>query len=138
MITVDTQVVWNDALVVELVEITPIAAHAEATVATARAVAAKAGRATGRLQSDLQTPKPLGPMLAEIGSDLVYAGIQNRGGTITPKRSPRLLIHAGPGGSGPIVASADAVFIRGTHYLDEAIAYLPLMAAQLAARYPHA
>lgn len=138
MITIDADVQWNYALEADLVVGIPAEAHLAASQATAQAVAAGAPRATGRLRADLSSPKPLSPLESTIGSDLVYAGIQEHGGTITPNQSPRLLVHAGPGGSGPVVASAASVTIRGTHYMDEASAYLALMTSALSVRMPHA
>jgi hypothetical protein len=109
-------VTWNEGEIARLTTIGPAEAHARASQLAAGIAAAKVGSG-GPLARDVATPKHLGPMHAQVGSDLVYANIQNRGGTIRPKRAKRLLIHDK---SGKIVASASKVTIPGKHYLDAA------------------
>lgn len=100
---------------------------AQAAGYSAKAVKSKG---TGALARDVSRPRPAGPMRAFIASNLIYAGIQNDGGTIYPRKANRLLIRGKRGGGrssvgGDIVASADSVTITGKHYLEEGASAFP-------------
>ena len=112
--------------------LSPAAETLTATVADAASTGARAGilpvdpdRSTGALADSLT---PVGPETAdgisrsEIGSNLVYARIQNYGGTIVPNG------HSGGGGlwlrweAGGEVHFAKKVTLPAKHYMDEGAA----------------
>lgn len=132
---------WDEGKIRWISEELPVRAHLTATAraAEAAALAIKPKHSsTGKLAADVRRPKPVGYLSALIGSDLVYARIQNEGGTIVPKRAKRLLIHGQDLGGGEIdygrreagtgrfasldvTASASSVTLEAKHYLDAAI-----------------
>lgn len=131
------KVVWNDGAVYEIVQAAPRAAHLRASLAAgAAAAAAIQSSGSGRLGNDVRIPKPIGPTISAIGSSLVYARIQNDGGTILANGKP-MTIHSslrwpsgardttgrGIGGqfqNREVVAFAWKVTIPAKHYLDVA------------------
>jgi Tfp pilus assembly protein FimV len=126
-----SRVQWFQDRVVALTTTIPQRAH-DLAAAQAAGFAARAaqGRGTGAMARDVSRPRRLGTMRTLVGSSRIYAGIQNRGGTITAKRG-RMLIRGNRGGSarstagGAIVASATEVTIPGKHFLEVARAAFP-------------
>lgn len=135
---------WDEGKIRWISEELPVRAHLAATALAAEAAATAIHPKhsnTGRLAADVRRPKPAGFLSALIGSDLVYARIQNEGGTIYPKSAKRLLIHGQDTGSGidfgrriaagtpgggqfaslDVVGSASSVTLEAKHYLDAAI-----------------
>lgn len=128
---------WFDGRVRALTTTIPQRAHsvAAAQAAGLGARLASSPRSSGKLARDVARPKPSGFLRTLIGSDLIYAGVQNRGATIRPVRARRLLIHGPRTGArgqatrsttgGDVVASADQVTVPGKHYLDAVVAAFP-------------
>jgi hypothetical protein len=157
------RIAWDEGKIRWISEELPVRAHLAATALAAEAAAAAIKpkhSSTGRLAADVRRPKPVGYLTALIGSDLVYARIQNEGGTIVPRTAKRLLIHgqdlgggevdygrriaAGtPGGTGgqyaslDVTASASSVTLEAKHYLDAAIpVYEDMVTALLIQDFP--
>lgn len=132
---------WDEGKIRWISEDLPVRAHLAATALAAEAAAAAINpkhSSTGKLAADVRRPKPVGYLTALVGSDLVYARIQNEGGTIYPRTAKRLLIHGQDLGGGEVdygrreaatgryvsldvVASASSVTLEAKHYLDAAI-----------------
>lgn len=119
----------------------PRAAHQIGLGAAALAASEAIGpayRSTGALAADVRVPNEVTELSGTVGSDLVYARIQDQGGVIRPRVADRLLIHsdrryseregaispgtdvAGRFQTREVVASADEVTIPAKHYLDAA------------------
>lgn len=149
---------WDEGKIRWISEELPVRAHLAATALAAEAAAAAINPKhsnTGKLAADVRRPKPVGYLSTLIGSDLVYARIQNEGGDIYPRTAKRLLIRGQDSGGGDIdygrreasgtgrfasldvVASADHVTIEAKHYLDAAIpVYEDMMTALLIRDFP--
>lgn len=149
---------WDEGKIRWISEELPLRAHLAATALAAEAAAAAINpihSSTGQLAADVRVPKPAGFMTALIGSDKVYARIQDQGGTIYPRTAKRLLIHGQdtgdlgarePAGSptggryayrSDVVASASSVTIEAKHYLDAAIpVYEDMVTALLIQDFP--
>lgn len=123
---------WYEDRIRQFVVDAPVKAHALAA-AQAAGIAAKGigGQGTGDLARDVATPKMQGPLHAEVGSDLPYAGVQNDGAVIVPRRAKRLLIHGKQSKRSAVrsgvTASADSVTIKGKHYLERAVDAFPAL-----------
>ncbi len=151
---------WDEGKIRWISEELPVRAHLAATALAAEAAAAAINpkhSSTGKLAADVRRPKPVGYLSALIGSDLVYARIQNQGGDIYPRTAKALLIHGQDTGGGPgtadlgrretsgtgryasldVVASSQHVVIEAKHYLDAAIpVYEDMMTALLIQDFP--
>ena len=137
--------VWDMAGINLLNVVWPQEAHlAAGKAAAAAAAAAVHSHETGQLARDVGTPKPVSPTVTEIGSNLIYARVQDQGKVITAKRGKPMLIHGSSRGTGyapysvhemgtgrflprsvkgensSITASAWQVEITAKHYLDAA------------------
>jgi phage gpG-like protein len=139
---VNSRVKWYADRIAHITTVAPQRAHDRAS-AHAAATAAKAikSKGTGDLARDVSVPKKLGPNHSAVGSNKVYAGIQNNGGTITARTADALYIRgkrgatrsaggAPTGGTrsafgGDIVAVVDEVTIPAKHYLEEAVEVFP-------------
>jgi hypothetical protein len=143
-----SRVDWFANRVEQYTTVAPARAHARAANESA-GIGAKLIRSkgTGALARDVAKVEPAGPLRSYAGSGLPYAGIENSGGIIRPRRARRLLIHGnriGAGGratrstvGGSIVASADQVKHEGKHYLQAiAAAYPDRMVAALRREMP--
>lgn len=111
------KVYWNDAVQRMYTDVIPQQAFDIAAIEAARVASAAAGGGPG-IGADLGRPKPLGPLHALLASSKPWAGIQQWGGTIRPRRpGGRLLIGAN---RGEITASAESIHIKGKHFLEPA------------------
>lgn len=152
------RVVWDLPKIALISQGLPRAAHQIGLLAAAEASAAllrsrTKHSSTGRLAADVARPNEISELSGSVGSDLVYAAIQNEGGTIRPVHSDRLLIHGQlgeegfiPGAREPsgrfaqasdVVASASEVTLEGKHYLDAAVpAYEAAVTAAMREGFP--
>lgn len=140
------KIVWDNSKIHTMTDVMPVEAHRKALAAAievgyeALYPGGAAYRSSGRLGADLRKPKQITETSHVVGSDLVYASIQNTGGTIRAKTpGGRLLIHGdaryteGHGGvyspgtvdtpgrftsQQDVIASAEEVTIPAKHYLD--------------------
>lgn len=92
---------WYQGQIRKLVTTIPQQSHRVAAAGAAKAAAGEIHSTyTGTLARAVSKPRPETPLSSLIGTDQVaYAAIEHFGGTITPKRSPRLLIHGRAVGS---------------------------------------
>lgn len=137
-----SKVTWYAAQIQRITTAAPQQAFTLAALEAA-GVGAKLIRSTytGTLARDVSRPKPVAPLVAEVGSSLPYAAIENFGGIIRPRRYPRLYIRGRRMGTrgltrssfgAPIVATATTVEHRGKHYLEAILeAFPPRMIAHL-------
>lgn len=158
------RIVWDEAKIGFIAEGLPVAAHQVALLAAAMAASEAITSqlkwsSTGQLEADVRTPVEITPLSGEVGSDKVYARIEEEGGTIYPKGGGRLLIRGQVGPDGgwvggarqvtgntglyatrrqDIVASADSVPHTGKHYLEAAEAvYQPAVIQAMIEGFPH-
>lgn len=109
---------WDRFKIARIVEEVPRAAHQVALQAAANASAAdlrskiKHG-STGQLAADVSKPKEVTSLSGGVGSNRVYAAIQQWGGTIRPVQADRLLIH-GIDVTGTDFASSGSDLITGS------------------------
>lgn len=66
------------------------------TLLNRRGGAGKPLQDTGALMNSIYAGDPAGDSV-DVSTDLIYAALQNFGGTVTPKSAPALRVPAGPG-----------------------------------------
>lgn len=130
---------WYGDRIAHITNTIPERAHALAAQQAA-GLAAKAVRSksTGALARDVATARRVTPLRSIVGSDLVYAAIQNTGGVIVPRNAKRLVIRgkrsARSDVGGPIVATAQRVVIKPKLYLGVAVRTYPELFLRAAKR----
>lgn len=130
------RVTWFPGTIAQITTVAPQRAFTVASLEVA-GLGSKVirGKGSGALARDVSRPKPIAPMRAHVGSSLPYARIENFGGSIRPKRAPRLLIRGQRQGvsggilrstfGGEVVASALEVHHRGKFYLNIVLQAFP-------------
>lgn len=121
---------WFDAQVARYITAAQRAHQLAALEVAGMAARSIGGQGTGRLARDVSRVRTLAPLESEIGSDQVYARIQQYGGTISAKNYPFLYIRGKRGTTrssvgGDIVAVVQQVTIPPKRYLDVAVDQYP-------------